>query len=227
MNDNLKDVELTEYNSQVEKEAKILLNHALMLSKAFDSGKEDDLLYALDSNLKLWVEIETGVKSKDNTLPKNAKDNLLKLCTYVERVILAKGLNITKEDINSIVNANTQVSNGILEQANNLNAFENAISLLNCAINLSNAQDKKDVNAIVSALDENMKLWVYIKTMVSRKDSKFSKDSRDNLIKLADYVSAKTLEIGRDISNLDAKAIDSMVMTNLQISEGLVEKRVA
>jgi len=47
------------------------------------------------------------------------------------------------------------------------------------------------------------------------------------LIKLADYVSAKTLEVGKDINNINFSAIDSMIMTNLQISEGLISREAA
>lgn len=47
------------------------------------------------------------------------------------------------------------------------------------------------------------------------------------MIKLADYVSSRTLEVGKNVDNLNQKALDCMIMTNLQISEGLMSKRPA
>ena len=52
-------------------------------------------------------------------------------------------------------------------------------------------------------------------------------ETKNNLIKLADYVSSKTLEIGKNVDDINQKTLDSMIMTNLQISEGLMTKRIA
>ena len=38
---------------------------------------------------------------------------------------------------------------------------------------------------------------------------------------------AKTIEVGQDVTKLNDKAIDSMIQTNLQISEGLMSKEAA
>ena len=43
---------------------------------------------------------------------------------------------------------------------------------------------------------------------------------------LADYVYKKTIEVGRNIEEINNKAIDSMIMTNLQISEGLMSNQM-
>ncbi len=45
------------------------------------------------------------------------------------------------------------------------------------------------------------------------------------MIKLADYVSGKTLEVGKNIEKNNDKVLDSMIMTNLQISEGLISNQ--
>lgn len=227
MTNSIGELELNTYNKQVEDEAKVLINHALLLSNAFNSKKQEELLYALDSNLKLWVEIETSVKDKKNSLPEQVKRDIASLAKFIERLILSKGLNITKEDMNSIVNANTQLSNGILERGANTFAVENAISLLENAVMLSSAQESKDAGKLAYAIDSNMKLWTYIKTVAKSKENKFPKEIKDNIVKLADYVTSKSLEVGKNINNYDSSVLDSMVNVNLQISEGLVTNRVA
>ena len=94
-------------------------------------------------------------------------------------------------------------------------------------IDLSTARENGDARELVSALDNNMQLWVYIKTLASKQDNPLPPETKSNLIKLADYVSSKTLEIGKNVDDINQKTLDSMIMTNLQISEGLMTKRIA
>lgn len=210
-----------------EEEAKILLGFATSISKAATSGNEYKILTALDANLKLWVEIETSLKSAKNLLPADIKGNLLKLSKYVERLTLSKGVKMSKSDFDSLININMQISQGLLESVKNTMAKEEAFSLLKCAVDLSSAREKSDSAALAEALENNMKLWVYIKTIASSKENNLPTETKSNLIKLADYVSTKTLEVGKNISTPNDKTLDSMIMTNLQISEGLMSSRIA
>lgn len=212
---------------RAEKEASTLLEKGLALSQAVNSGDEMELIVALDENLKLWVEIETSLKDAKNFLPADIKENLLKLSKFVERMTLSKGVKATKSDVACLVNINMQICKGLLESVHKTLAREEAFSLLKCAVDLSNARENQSIPEMVTALDNNMKLWVYIKTLADQSENILPKDTRGNLIKLADYVSAKTLEVGKDINNVNSSAIDSMIMTNLQISEGLISKESA
>lgn len=213
--------------ARAEQEASVLLEKGMALSQALNSGNESDLIVALDENLQLWVEIETSLKNAKNFLPEDIKTNLLKLSKFVERLTLSKGIKATSSDVNCLVNINMQICRGLLESVHHNLAREEAFSLLKCAIDLSNARENQNISDLVEALDNNMKLWVYIKTLADQKENLLPKETCNNLIKLADYVSAKTIEVGKDMSNINAKAIDSMIMTNLQISEGLMSKEAA
>lgn len=219
-------VKTTNQIKDAETEAAILLNSAMALSKASISNDEKLKLITLDNNLKLWVEIETSLKSAKNLLPDDIKSNLMKLSKYVERLTLSKGVAMSKSDFDSLININMQISEGLLEAVKNYLAKEEAFSLLKCAVDLSSARENNNVEALVTALDNNLKLWVYIKTLAKSKDNNLPpSETKDNLIKLADYVSGKTIEVGRDIDNINDKALDSMIMTNLQISEGLISNQ--
>lgn len=212
---------------KAEEEANVLLEKATALSQAFHSGTESDLIAALDENLQLWVEIEASLKNAKNFLPKDIKTNLLKLSKFVEQITLTKGINVSASDVACLTNINMQICSGLLESVHNNLAKEEAFSLLKCAIDLSSAQENQNTAELVTALDNNLQLWVYIKTLADQNESLLPKETRSNLVKLADYVSAKTLEVGKDINHLNHKAIDSMIMTNLQISEGLMSKEAA
>ena len=215
-------------NNQIkdaETEATILMNYAMALANASLSDNENVKLAALDNNLKLWVEIETSLKSAKNLLPQDIKTSFMKLSKYVERLTLSKGVKMAKTDFDSLVNINMQISEGLLEAVKNSLAKEEAFSLLKCAVDLSSARESKNLEQLVTALDNNLKLWVYIKTLASSKDTVLPNDTRNNLVKLADYVSSKTLELGKNIENINDKTLDSMIMTNLQISEGLISNQ--
>lgn len=221
MNENIDQVK------NAENEAIILLNHAMALSKASTSSDEVEVVSILDSNLKLWVEIETSLKSAKNLLPEDIKDNLIKLSRFVERLTLSKGCKMTKSDFDCLININMQISEGLIEAVKNNLATEEAFSLLKCAIDLSSARENGDAKELVSALDNNLKLWVYIKTLASKNENPLPLETKSNLIKLADYVSSKTLEMGKNVDDINQNALDTMIMTNLQISEGLMTKRIA
>ena len=212
---------------QAELEAEIFLKCALALSKASAGDDDNEKLQALDNNLKLWVEIETSLKDAKNLLSCDIKENLMQLSKFVERVTLSKGINMAKTDYDCLVNINMQISEGLLEAVKNSLAREEAFSLLKCAIDISTARENNDIKELVAALDNNMKLWVYIKTLAGSTKTKLPEETKSNLIKLADYVSAKTIEMGQNLDNVNAKTLDSMIMTNLQISEGLMSRRSA
>ena len=208
-----------------EEEAQILMGYAQALSKASTSNDDHVKLLTLDENLKLWVEIESSLKSAKNLLPQEIKDNLLKLSKFVERMTLSKGVSMTKTDFDCLANINMQISEGLLAVVRNSLAKEEAFSLLKCAVDISSARENNNSGELVSALDNNLQLWVYIKTLAKAKETKLPEETKSNLIKLADYVSSKTLEIGKDINNINDKIIDSMINTNLQISEGLISSQ--
>lgn len=214
--------ETQEQIRDAEDEAMVLLQFAMDLAKA-STSKDDQLkVQALESNLRLWVKIESSLKSAKNLLPKDIKDNLYKLSKYVERLTLSKGINMGKDDFDSLVNINMQISEGLLEVIKIYLAREEAFSLLKCAVDLSSARENNNNSDLVAALDNNLKLWVYIKTLATSKDNDLPEETKGNLVKLADYVSSKTLEVGRNIEKINDKALDSMILTNLQISEGLL-----
>ena len=217
-------------NDQVknaEKEAVILLNQAMALAKASMRCNERAVIRARVSILIRWGDLETSLKSAKNLLPEDIKANLMKLSKFVERMILSKGLKMTKTDFDCLVNINMQISEGLIEAVKNNLAREEAFSLLKCAVDLSNARENNSTSDLISALDNNMKLWVYIKTLASDEKNPLPRETKGNLIKLADYVSSRTLEVGKNVDNLNQKALDCMIMTNLQISEGLMSKRPA
>ena len=99
---------------------------------------------------------------------------------------------------------------------------EDALALTQAALEISRAFEAKDEKRLAGALDKNLKLWVGIRTLVSASDNPLPLVIKDNLIRLSSFVAQKTFEM-QDGAN--AKTIESLANTNLQITEGLLDKR--
>lgn len=101
---------------------------------------------------------------------------------------------------------------------------EDALALLRSATNISRARESHDKAGLTLALDENLQLWTAIQTLVSRKDHPLNTEAKTNLIKLANFVVAKTLKDGCDAAD---ETLDTLENMNLQIAEGLLEHQAA
>ena len=101
---------------------------------------------------------------------------------------------------------------------------EDALALTQAALEISRAFEAKDDRRLAAALDRNLKLWVGIRTLVSMAENPLPMPIKDNLIRLSSFVAQKTFEMQ---NGANAKTIDALTNANLQISEGLLEKRSA
>ena len=101
---------------------------------------------------------------------------------------------------------------------------EDALALTQAALEISRAFESKDEKRLASALDKNLKLWVGIRTLVSAADNPLPMAIKDNLIRLSSFVAQKTFEMH---NGANVKTIEALANTNLQISEGLLDKRTS
>jgi len=99
---------------------------------------------------------------------------------------------------------------------------EDALALTQAALEISRAFEAKDDRRLAAALDRNLKLWVGIRTLVSAATNPLPMPIKDNLIRLSSFVAQKTFEMQ---NGANAKTIEALANTNLQISEGLLDKR--
>jgi flagellar biosynthesis regulator FlaF len=107
----------------------------------------------------------------------------------------------------------------------NLTVFEeDALALTQAALDISRAYESKDEKRLAAALDRNLKLWVGIRTLVSSAENPLPMPIKDNLIRLSSFVAQKTFEMQ---NGANAKTIEALANTNLQISEGLLDKHSA
>ena len=206
-------------------EAELLREYADSLESAAKSENDHYKLLVLDENLKMWVAIETEMRSKDNLMPQQIKDNLTKLSKYVEQVTISKGVDMTDNYYRSLAEINRQISEGLMESVNTNLAQQEAYFLARSGLDLGEAYKSNDKNWFVEALDNNQRLWIMIKTLMTNNKTRLPQNIKENLVKLADYVAANTIKLGQNLDNIDEKLLDSFININRQISEGLLGRR--
>lgn len=109
-----------------------------------------------------------------------------------------------------------------MSNANTLTpAEEQAFRLSEAAIALDKAKaERGDTVQLVSALENNLEVWVAMKAVVVNDACLLPKAVKDNIARLAGFVADRTLQ-GVDV--ISENTIDSFININLQISEGLLE----
>jgi flagellar biosynthesis regulator FlaF len=106
----------------------------------------------------------------------------------------------------------TPYSAAILEeQANNLSRV---------ALLLDVARQKEDPHALAAALAEDLELWVAIKTVAEAPETVLTREVRQNLVRLSNFVADTIMKKGVTAS---AATLDTLINVNLQICEGLLE----
>lgn len=210
---------------EAKKEATLLKEYAQHLEKASVSNDVRYKSLILDENMKMWVEIDSYLKNKNNLLPVDIKNNLDKLSKYVEMVSVCRGVDMKEETYKTLANINNQIAEGLLESVNINIAQQEAYYIAKNGLDLIEAYKSKNKELLVEVLDNNQKMWLMIKTLMKEGKTHLPEGIRNNLIKLADYVSVNTIKLGQNLDAIDEKLLDSFVTINKHISEGLIGHR--
>ena len=109
--------------SVVERHAFNLAQAGIQLDQArADSGDTTQLAQALEHNLQVGVEIGMLVKGPESQLAENVRDNILKLRDFISDTTMKHGVDIPESTLNTLININLQISEGLLEGARNRQA---------------------------------------------------------------------------------------------------------
>ncbi|MCR6631130.1 MAG: flagellar biosynthesis regulator FlaF [Magnetospirillum sp.] len=98
-----------------EAEALSLTEVALALDQARGANDPHAMAVALERNLQLWTAIKTLTTQPDSRIPREIAVNLTRLADFVAATILKAGTQIGQELVNTLVNINFQISEGLLE----------------------------------------------------------------------------------------------------------------
>ncbi len=96
-----------------------------------------------------------------------------------------------------------------------------AFALSQSAVKLDIArQNRERAGILANALNDNLELWISIISIVERPDCDLTDEVKENLIKLAKFVSDTTMINGPNIGD---NSMDTLINIDLQIAEGLLE----
>jgi len=98
-----------------EQEAFSLSKAAIMLDQSRRDKKR--LAAALENNMELWVAIRMLASRDDSGLAAEVRDNLIKLSQFVAETTMNHGVDISTESVDTLINVNLQISEGLLEGA--------------------------------------------------------------------------------------------------------------
>ena len=101
-------------------------------------------------------------------------------------------------------------------------AREQAFQLARAAVALDKARHQRDRDPVglVSALNNNLEVWIALRALVERDDCPLSEQVRENLTRLGNFVAQKTFDSPDGLADA---SFDTLININLQISEGLLE----
>lgn len=98
-----------------EQDAVSLSHAAVRIDQARCNNNAKELALALDSNLELWIGIRTLVMRSGSPVPTAVRDNLVRLANFVAQATLDKGVQLAPDMLDSLININLQISEGLLE----------------------------------------------------------------------------------------------------------------
>jgi len=101
--------------SLTEQDAFSMSQAAVLLDQARAKGDLKALAAALDHNLELWVGIRTLVSRPEVRVSQNVQENLTKLANYVADATMSHGIEIPEKTLDTLINIDLQVSEGLLE----------------------------------------------------------------------------------------------------------------
>jgi len=108
----LDDLNAAEQNALGLSRAAILLDTA---RQTMDNPSA--LTQALNHNLELWVAIRTLAEKPESALPEGVRENLGKLGRFVADATFRCADGISDQTIDTLININLQISEGLLESA--------------------------------------------------------------------------------------------------------------
>ncbi len=99
-----------------EQKAYALSRAALALDQARQPDQDPTtIVEALNHNVELWVAIQSMVKAANGSLPEEVKSNLWKLGDFVIGTTFRHGHGIADQALETLININLQISEGLLE----------------------------------------------------------------------------------------------------------------
>jgi hypothetical protein len=101
-----------------EEQAFALSRAAILLDQARQNFSDRNALgAALNENLETWVVIKTIAEGPGSGFSETVKQNLVRLSNFVADITFKSADDISEQTIDTLINVNLQISEGLLEGA--------------------------------------------------------------------------------------------------------------
>lgn len=115
--------------------------------------------------------------------------------------------------------ANGDLADGLLSTAGQGQTAQIPEYVAKAAAQLTEAASKK--GDIALALDQNLRLWMAIKTLAQKANGSFDGELSQRLIRLSEYVAQETIRVGSGA--LPDSTLATLVNINVQIAQGMLD----
>ena len=101
--------------NEAELESRALIKAAAALNNAKENwqGMTNDLSVALDKNRRLWCILASAMKEEDCPQPKEIKQNILNLASFVFKRTMEVISTPTPEKLDILININMNIARGL------------------------------------------------------------------------------------------------------------------
>jgi len=100
-----------------ETEGRALLEAARRMDEACASGDAAAMLKAARLNWRLWTIFQAELSDEKSAVPLELRRNMLNLCNFVDKRMVAILAGPSPEQFQSLININRQIAAGLLAQS--------------------------------------------------------------------------------------------------------------
>lgn len=103
--------------SPAHSEAWALVEAAKRMAEAILNGDKDAARAALRLNWRLWTIFQAELSENEVSTPPQIRENMLRLCQFVDKITVSLLADPTPEGVNNLVNINRNIAQGLLASA--------------------------------------------------------------------------------------------------------------
>lgn len=100
-----------------QSEAWALVEAAKRMAEAVLNGDNEAARAALRLNWRLWTIFQAELSENETLVPDQIRENMLRLCLFVDKTTVTLLAEPTPEGINNLVNINRNIAQGLMASA--------------------------------------------------------------------------------------------------------------
>lgn len=100
--------------SPAHTESWAMIEAAKRMAEAVLNGDKEAMRSSLRLNWRLWTIFQASLSETEEGIPQDIRENMLRLCLFVDKHTVASLAEPTPERLNTLVNINRNIAQGLL-----------------------------------------------------------------------------------------------------------------